>query len=93
VGETNGFLAVPYFVRAVIGVVLAVVAGRIRPAYGEPLLVVAITVALPTLWFTALSMLAAIAGLLTFRPAAAALAASTASPASTSPDTLPARAR
>jgi hypothetical protein len=93
VGETNGFLAVPYFVRAVIGVVLAVVAGRIRPAYGEPLLVVAITVALPTLWFTALSMLAAIAGLMTFRPAAAALAASTASPTSTPPDTLPARAR
>jgi glycosyl transferase family 87 len=93
VGETNGFLAVPYFVRAVVGVVLAVVAGRIRPAYGEPLLVVAITVALPTLWFTALSMLAAIAGLLTFRPAAAALAASTASPTSTPPDTLPARAR
>jgi hypothetical protein len=93
VGETNGFLAVPYFVRAAVGVVLAVVAGRIRPAYGEPLLVVAITVALPTLWFTALSMLAAIAGLLTFRPAIAALAASTASPAPTSPDTLTARAR
>src|SRR6186997_2477826 len=67
VGETNGFLAVPYFLRAAVGVVLAAVAGRIRPTYGEPLLVVAITVALPTLWFTALSMLAAIAGLMTFR--------------------------
>src|SRR4029079_8124866 len=53
VGETNGVLAVPYLVRAVIGVVLAVIAGRLRPALGEPLLVVAVTVALPTLWFTA----------------------------------------
>lgn len=59
-GESNGFLAVPYFVRALIGFALAVVAGRLRPEVGEVLLVVAITIALPTLWFTALSMLAAI---------------------------------
>jgi hypothetical protein len=77
----------------VIGVVLAVIAGRIRPAYGEPLLVVAITVALPTLWFTALSMLAAIAGLLTFRSREAAPATSPTTPAATSSDTLAARAR
>jgi hypothetical protein len=67
-GETNGFLAVPYFVRAVAGLVLAVVAGRMRPSIGEPLLIVAITVALPTLWFTALSMLAAVAYLLLVPP-------------------------
>ena len=66
-GEVNGLLPVPYFVRAVIGFVLAVVAGRLRPALGEPLLVAAVTVALPTLWFTALSMLAAIVPLVLYR--------------------------
>ena len=66
-GETNGFLAVPYVVRAVVGLVLAMVAGRLRPSLGEPLLVVAVTVALPTLWFTALSLLAAIVPLVLLR--------------------------
>ena len=66
-GETNGFLAVPYFVRALIGFGLAIVAGRLRPEVGELLLVVAITIALPTLWFTALSMLAAIVPLVLYR--------------------------
>ena len=47
---------------------LAIVAGRLRPTVGEPLLVVAITVALPTLWFTALSMLAAMVALMIWRP-------------------------
>ncbi len=92
-GETNGFLAVPYFVRAIVGIALAIVAGRLRPALGEPLLVVAMTVALPTLWFTALSMLAAIAGLLTFRSPEAAPVTSPTAPAATSSDTLAARAR
>jgi Glycosyltransferase family 87 len=91
-GETNGFVAVPYFVRAIAGLVLAAVAGRLRPAYGEPLLVVAITVALPTLWFTALSMLAAIVGLLLFKPAPEPAAAGTDAP-EPRPDALPARAR
>lgn len=68
-GEANGFLPIPYFIRAIAGLVLAVVAGRMRPSVGEPLLVVAITVALPTLWFTALSMLAAVAYLLLVPPA------------------------
>jgi len=68
-GETNGFLAVPYFARAILGFVLAVVAGRLRPSLGEPLLVAAVTVALPTLWFTALSMLAAIVPLVLYRMA------------------------
>jgi hypothetical protein len=86
-------LAVPYFVRAIVGITLAIVAGRLRPSLGEPLLVVAVTVALPTLWFTALSMLAAIVGLLTFRSAEAAPAPSPTAPAATSSDTLAARAR
>ena len=67
-GEANGFLPIPYFLRAIAGLVLAVIAGRMRPSLGEPLLVVAITVALPTLWFTALSLLAAVAYLLLVPP-------------------------
>jgi Glycosyltransferase family 87 len=67
-GEANGFLPIPYVLRAIAGLVLAVVAGRMRPSVGEPLLVVAITIALPTLWFTALSMLAAAVALLLIPP-------------------------
>jgi hypothetical protein len=67
-GEANGFLPIPYFIRAIVGLVLAIVAGRLRPSLGEPLLIVAITVALPTLWFTALSMLAALVALQLWRP-------------------------
>jgi hypothetical protein len=59
-GDMSSLLPVPYIVRAVAGLILAVVAGRLRPSLGEPLLVVAVTVALPTLWFTALSLLVAI---------------------------------
>jgi hypothetical protein len=80
--EANGFLPIPYVVRAVAGLVLAVVAGRLRPGLGEPLLVVAVTVALPTLWFTALSLLAAIVPLVIARsadPTADAVAAPAAS--------------
>ena len=91
-GETNGFLAVPYFARALVGFALAIVAGRLRPALGEPLLVVAITVALPTLWFTALSMLAAIAGLMLLRRREDA-AATDAQVASARSDAFAARAR
>jgi hypothetical protein len=66
-GEVNGFIAVPYFVRALIGFALAILAGRLKPEIGELLLVVAVTIALPTLWFTALSMLAAIVPLVLYR--------------------------
>jgi glycosyl transferase family 87 len=66
-GEVNGLIAVPYFVRAIAAFALALVAGRLRPELGEPLLVVAMTLALPTLWFTALSMLAAIVPLVLYR--------------------------
>jgi hypothetical protein len=59
-GDASSFVPIPYIVRAVAGLALAVVAGRLRPRIGEPLLVVAIVVALPTLWFTALSTLVAI---------------------------------
>jgi hypothetical protein len=58
--DASSFLLVPYWIRAGLGLALAVIAGRLRPRLGEPLLVVALVVALPTLWFTALSMLAAL---------------------------------
>jgi glycosyl transferase family 87 len=92
-GETNGFLAVPYFVRAAVGLALAVVAGRIRPAYGEPLLIVAITVALPTLWFTALSMLAAMVGLWLLKPVPETEVVAAGAAPDPRPDALPARTR
>jgi hypothetical protein len=64
-------LPIPFAVRLAVGVVLAAVAGhlafRADPAggrrdtwIGESLLIVALTVANPTLWVTALSMLIAI---------------------------------
>jgi hypothetical protein len=59
-GDASSFVPVPYWIRAGLGLALAIVAGRLRPRLGEPLLVVALVVALPTLWFTALSMLAAL---------------------------------
>jgi hypothetical protein len=59
-GDASSFVPIPYLVRAVAGLALAIVAGRLQPRIGEPLLVVAIVVALPTLWFTALSTLVAL---------------------------------
>lgn len=59
-GDASSFVPIPYIVRAVAGLILTVVAGRLVPRIGEPLLVVAVVVALPTLWFTALSTLVAI---------------------------------
>ena len=58
--DQTGFVAVPYALRFAAGLVLALAAGRLRPRIGEPLLVIAITVALPTLWFTALATLVAL---------------------------------
>ena len=63
-GDASAFVPIPYVVRALAGLTLAIAAGRLRPRIGEPLLVVAIVVALPTLWFTALSTLVAIVPLL-----------------------------
>lgn len=68
-GPTMGasVVDVPFPVRAVAGLALAVVAGRIRPRWGEPLLVMAIVIANPTLWATVFSMLIAVLPLLTTR--------------------------
>ena len=59
-GDASTILPIPYAARLLAGLVLMVVAAKIRPRIGEPLLVVAVTVAMPTLWFTAFSTLAAI---------------------------------
>ena len=64
--DISGLLPIPYFVRFAVGVVLTVVAALIRPRIGEPLLVVAITLALPTLWLNALSTLIAIVPIVIF---------------------------
>jgi hypothetical protein len=54
-------LALPADRRSRIAlVVLATIAGRIRPRIGEPLLVIALVIANPTLYVTALCMLVAI---------------------------------
>ena len=58
------FVPVSFPVRAATGLVLALAAGRLRPRLGEPVLVVAIVIANPTLWVTALSMLVAVVPLL-----------------------------
>ena len=58
--DVSGLLPVPYLARAVTGLVLALLAARLEPRIGEPLLVIAIVVALPTLWMAALSTLIAI---------------------------------
>jgi hypothetical protein len=59
-GDVASFLPIPFLVRGVAGLALAIVAGRLRSPWREVLLVVAVTVALPTLWLTALSLLIAV---------------------------------
>lgn len=71
--DASAILPVPYVGRVIAAVALLVLAARVEPRWGEPLLVVAVVVALPTLWFTALSTLIAIVPLLR-RPTPGALA-------------------
>jgi hypothetical protein len=59
---------VSYPVRFAAGAVLAIVAGRLGGRVGEVLIVVAVTLANPTFWATALSLLVAIVPLLRSRP-------------------------
>jgi hypothetical protein len=58
--QQSSFVAVPLPIRAAAGLVVAIVAARLPRWAGDPLLVVAVTLALPSLWFTGLSMLVAI---------------------------------
>ena len=79
--DASAFLPVPYAARFVVGAVLTVVAARIEPRIGEPLLVVAVTIALPTLWFTALATLAAVVPLVRDPAPTPGVAAPTLAPA------------
>jgi Ca2+/Na+ antiporter len=58
--QQSSFIAVPFPVRAAAGLALALIAGRLPRWSGDPLLVVAVTLALPSLWFTGLSLLVGI---------------------------------
>jgi hypothetical protein len=68
--DASTLLPIPYYARAIAGLILVVVAASIPPKWGEPLLVIGVVVALPTLWFTALSTLIAVVPLIR-RPATA----------------------
>ena len=59
VTRDGGVLAMPYVVRLSAGSALAIAAGRRGGRAGEVILVVALTVANPTLWMNALSLLIA----------------------------------
>jgi len=81
-----GIVPVPFWARLLAGAVLATVAGRMRPGIGESLLVVAVVIANPTLYVTALSMLVAIVPLWRTQPRASArIAAGPAASTATSP--------
>jgi len=63
--QQSSFVAVPLPIRGAAGILLAIVAGRLPRRLGDPLLVVAVTLALPSLWFTGLSLLVALVPLVT----------------------------
>ena len=58
--EGGALVAVPFWARFTIGAILAAIGGRLGGRRGEVVLVVGLTVANPTLWATALSLLVAI---------------------------------
>lgn len=62
--DGGALIAVPFPVRFALGAVLAGLGGRLGGHRGEILLVVGLTVANPTLWATALSLLVAVVPLL-----------------------------
>jgi hypothetical protein len=62
--QQSSFVAVPLPIRAAAGLIVAIVAGRLPRWAGDPLLVVAVTLALPSLWFTGLSLLVAVVPLI-----------------------------
>lgn len=58
--QQSSFVAVPFPVRASLALGLVTFASRLDRRWGDPLLVVAVTLALPSLWFTGLSLLVGI---------------------------------
>lgn len=59
-GDVASFLPVPYAWRAVAGLAIALWAARQRSHLAEAGLVIGVTIAMPTLWTTALSLLVAL---------------------------------
>ena len=68
--QPSSFVPIAWPIRAAAGVVLAVVAARLPRDVGDPLAVVAITLTLPSLWVTGLSLLVAIVPLVVGQRAA-----------------------
>lgn len=62
--QQSSFVAVPLPIRAGVGLLVALIAARLPRWAGDPLLVVAVTLALPSLWFTGLSLLVGIVPLI-----------------------------
>lgn len=58
--QQSAFVAIPFPVRAVAALGLVVVGSRLDRRWGDPILIVAVTMALPSLWFTGLSLLVAV---------------------------------
>lgn len=68
--QQSSFVAIPLPIRALAGVVVVLVAARLPRRTGDPLLVVGVTLALPSLWFTGLSLLVAVVPLVRIGPGA-----------------------
>lgn len=64
--DVSSFLPIPYLFRLAAGGVIVLLAARLRAPWDDGLAIAGMTLALPTLWFTALSFLAA--GLPLLRP-------------------------
>ncbi len=67
-GQQSAFIAIPFPVRAVAAVILVVIASRLDEWRGDIVLVGAVTLALPSLWFTGLSLLIAAVPIIRARP-------------------------
>ncbi len=66
--DGGALVAIPFPVRFAAGAAIAAIAGRLGGHRGEVLLVIGLTLANPTLWATALSLLVAVVPLLRSRP-------------------------
>ncbi len=67
-GQQSAFIAIPFPVRAVAAAILVVIASRLDEWRGDVVLVGAVTLALPSLWFTGLSLLIAAVPIIRARP-------------------------
>lgn len=58
--DVSGFVPIPYAFRFATGTAIVLLAARLRPPWDDGLAIIGVTVALPTLWLTALSFLLAV---------------------------------